>query len=196
MASPVLHPARAAPSSGVAPAVLRFSDGIATASGAFASLCLVALLLLILAEVGAGLLGKLFPGFGGEITVAWEYGAYLMGAVFLFGAAAGLRAGTHIRVAILLARAGRGFTLVLELAATLIGLFVTGFLAWALVQFALRAWSSGRLSSGSLTPLWIPDAVLALGAILLAVQMATRLVRVLLGLPTEDESLKAGSVGE
>jgi len=188
--------ARTASPSGAALSVLRFSDGIAAASGAIATLCLVALLLLILAEVGSGLLGKFVPGLGSEITVTWEYGAYLMGAVFLFGAAAGLRAGAHVRVSILLAHAGRGFTLVLELLATLIGLAVAGFLAWSLFQFTLRAWNNNQLSSGSLTPLWIPDSVLALGAALLALQMATRLLRLLLGLPTEDESLKAGSVTE
>ncbi|WP_419897800.1 TRAP transporter small permease subunit [Roseomonas sp. USHLN139] len=172
------------------------SDRIAAASGVFAMLCLVALLVLILAGIGRGLLGKINPEWSGEIEIAWEYSAYLMGAVFMFGAAAGLRAGSHVRVAILLARAGRGPTFVLEMLSTLIGLFVTGFMAWSLFNFTLRAFRNGQLSSGSLTPLWIPDAALALGALLLAMQMLVRLLRLLLGEATEDESLKAGSVTE
>ncbi|WP_161600918.1 TRAP transporter small permease [Teichococcus oryzae] len=181
---------------GGAAALLRASDHIAALSGVFATLCLVTLLILILAGVGRSILGKISPDWGGEITIAWEYSAYLMGAVFMFGAAAGLRAGSHVRVSILLARAGRGMTLLLETASTLIGLLVSGFLTWSLFNFTMRAWNTDQLSSGSLTPLWIPDALLAAGAFLLTLQMAVRLVRLMLGLPTEDERLKAGSVTE
>jgi TRAP-type C4-dicarboxylate transport system permease small subunit len=176
--------------------LLRVSDEIAAASGVFAMLCLLALLVLILAGVGRSILGKLDPDWGGEITIAWEYSAYLMGAVFMFGAAAGLRAGSHVRVSILLARTGPAATLLLEAASTLIGLFVASFMTWSLFNFTLRAWSNDQLSSGSLTPLWIPDAALALGALLLALQMLVRLARLFLGEATEDESLKAGSVTE
>jgi hypothetical protein len=65
-----------------------------------------------------------------------------------------------------------------------------------LFNFTLRAWNNDQLSSGSLTPLWVPDAVLALGAFLLALQMAVRLLRLVIGVPTEDDALKAGSVSE
>lgn len=195
MGGTALHEERATPSGG-AQALLRFSDKVAATSGAFAVLCLVTLLLLILAGVGRSLLGKISADWGGEIIIAWEYSAYLMGAVFMFGAAAGLRAGSHVRVSILLANAGRGATLLLEVLSTAIGLAVSGFLAWSLLRFTLRAWETEQLSSGSLTPLWIPDALLTLGAALLTLQMAARLLRILLGLPPEDLSLKAGGVTE
>ncbi|MFC3127614.1 TRAP transporter small permease subunit [Pseudoroseomonas globiformis] len=191
-----MHTGRVEREAGAAQALLRASDRIAAASGVFAALCLVALLLLILAGVGRSIMGKFSADWGGEITIAWEYSAYLMGAVFMFGAAAGLRAGSHIRVSILLARTGPALTHILELAATLVGLLVSGFLAWSLFNFTLRAWNNGQLSSGSLTPLWIPDALLATGAILLALQMGVRLLRLVLGQATEDETLKAGSVSE
>jgi TRAP-type mannitol/chloroaromatic compound transport system permease small subunit len=181
---------------GGAAALLRASDRVASLSGVFATLCLCALLLLILAGVGRSILGKLSPDWGGEITIAWEYSAYLMGAVFMFGAAAGLRAGSHVRVSILLARTGPALTLLLEVLSTVIGLLVSAFLAWSLFNFTLRAWNNDQLSSGSLTPLWVPDAVLALGAFLLALQMAVRLLRLVIGVPTEDDALKAGSVSE
>jgi TRAP-type mannitol/chloroaromatic compound transport system permease small subunit len=177
-------------------AVLRAADGIGALGGIAAVLCLVTLLALILVEVGMGLLGKFLPAFAGGLSFSWEYSAYLMGAVFLFGAAAGLRAGSHVRVSLLLAQAkGRGM-LLLEIVSTLIGLGVSGFLAWSLIRFTIRAWNLGQLSSGSLTPLWIPDALLSVGATLLALQFLARLLRVFLGLPTEDESLKAGGVAE
>lgn len=178
------------------PLLLRASDRIAAASGAFAMLCLLALLVLILAGVGRSILGKLHADWGGEIAIAWEYSAYLMGAVFMFGAAAGLRAGSHVRVSILLARSGGAATLLLELVSTLAGFFVATFMAWSLGNSTLRAFNNEQLSSGSLTPLWIPNAALALGALLLALQMLVRLLRLLLGEAPENKSLKAGSVTE
>ena len=158
-----------------------------------AMLSLASLLALILVEVGLAVLGKLPIGVSYDIQVGWEYSAYLMGAVFMFGAAAGLRAGSHVRVSILLARTSGPANMALEAVSTLFGLFVTGFLTWSLFNFTLRAWNNGQLSSGSLTPLWIPDAALTLGALLLALQLAARLLRVLLGLPPEDASLQIGS---
>ncbi len=185
----------AAPS-GVAGGLLRLSDRIGMASGVFAVLCLLALLLLILAEVGVGLVGKLVPSMATDINVAWEYSSYLMGAVFMFGAAAGLRAGSHIRVGVLLSHATGAARSALEAASTLAGFAIAAFLTWSLYGFTVRAIATDQLSSGSLTPLWIPDVVLTLGASLLALQMATRLIRLLLGLPTEDARLRTGSVGE
>ncbi|WP_158600967.1 TRAP transporter small permease subunit [Teichococcus wenyumeiae] len=188
----------AAPPQGMSPAlaVLRAFDALGALAGIIAVLCLVTLLGLILLEVALGILGKLAPSMAGGLNFAWEYSAYLMGGVFLFGAAAGLRAGSHVRVTLLLSQARGGGLLALEVISTLIGLGVTGFMAWALARFTIRAWTLGQMSSGSLTPLWIPDALLATGAALLALQFLARLLRLALGLPTEDESLKAGSVAE
>ena len=181
------------PGGGVARHLLRAADGAALLSGGIAVLCLVGLLLLILIEVGMAALGKVFAGLSYDLNVGWEYSAYLMGSVFLFGAAAGLRAGSHVRVSILLARAEGAAHRALEVLATLVGLGVAGFLTWALFNFTQRSWVNDQLSSGSLTPLWIPNAALTMGAALLALQMAARLLRVLLGLPPEDTTLQAGS---
>ena len=54
----------------------------------------------------------------------------------------------------------------------------------------------GQLSLDSYTPLWIPKTGLAVGAILLAIQMIARLIRSLTGIPTEDEKLKATGLTE
>ena len=177
-------------------ALLRITDGLGGFAGVVAVLCMVSLLVLILVEVGMGVLGKFMPAFAGGLSFSWEYSSYLMGAVFLFGAAAGLRAGSHIRVTLLLAQARGAGMMLLEVVSTLIALGVSGFLAWSLIRFTIRAWNLGQLSSGSLTPLWIPDALLSAGATLLALQFLARLLRVVLGQPTEDESLKAGGVAE
>lgn len=173
--------------------VLRLADGIASFAGVVAIICLVLLLFFILAEVFTSLIGKIVPGFSINLNVAWEYSSYLMGGVFLFGATAGMRAGSHVRVSVLLARTSGMATLLLEALATAIGLGVAGYLTWALYSFTMRAWTNGQLSSASLTPLWVPDALLTFAALLMTVQMAARLIRVVFGLPPDETALQMGS---
>lgn len=175
---------------------LRVADGAAVLGGWLAAGCLGALLLLILAGVVVAFVSKFFPALPGDIPVAWEYSAYLMGAAFLFGAAVALRAGSHIRVGVLLAGSGPAARRAIEIASSLAGLGVSGLLAWSLLRFTLRSWAAGQVSGGSFTPLWIPLAALSLGAAILALQMAARLLRAGLGLALEDGALKAAGLVE
>lgn len=177
-------------------AVLSAADGLAVLGGWLAAACLAGLTCLISAEIVTAAASRLFPSLPGGISIAWEYSAYLMGAAFLFGSALALRAGSHIRMSVLLARLRARGRRVVETVASLIGLLVTGFLAWSLVVFAVRSWQGGQISGGSFTPLWIPQAALAAGAIMLAVQMAARLLRCLLGLRPDDERFKVSGAGE
>lgn len=175
---------------------LAAADALAIVGGWLAAGCLAALVLLISAEIVVAAASRMIPSLPGGISIAWEYSAYLMGSAFLFGAALTLRAGVHIRVSLLPSRLRPGMRRLLEIATTSIGCSVTGLLAWSLITFAWRSWSSGQVSGGSFTPLWIPQAALAVGAVMFAVQMAARLVRSVLGLQLEDGALKAAGPTE
>ena len=54
--------------------------------------------------------------------------------------------------------------------------------------------SSGQTSISSGTMLWIPEAVIAFGMVLLALQFLARFIQALLGLPLEDHRIKAAPV--
>jgi TRAP-type mannitol/chloroaromatic compound transport system permease small subunit len=191
---------RAVPGAATAPApvamLLAAADALAVLGGWLAAGCLAALVLLISAEILVAAASRVFPSLPGDIPIAWEYSAYLMGAAFLLGAAVTLRAGGHIRVSILVSRLGPGPLRALEIVTALLGSAVTIFFAWSLLLFAWRSFTSGQVSGGSFTPLWIPQAALAAGAVLLAIQMVARLARSLLGLATEDHALKAAGLAE
>lgn len=172
---------------------LRVGDWLGSRSGILAALFLVGLLVLIIFDVFMSLMDKLGLSLGLNLTASWEYSSYLMGAVFLFGAAAGIQAGSHVRVSVLLARTKGAAAAALELASTLIGLSVTGYLTYALYNFTQRAYVNEQLSSGSLTPLWIPNALLMCGALLMTIQFAVRLLRIGCGLPPDETNLQVGS---
>lgn len=175
---------------------LTLSDKLAVFGGWLAASALGVLVVLIVAEILVAFVSKFFPDLPGDIPIAWEYSGYLSGTAFIAATAIALRAGTHIRVTALIANVGPSVRRALEIACSAVGTVLTVFLAWTLTRFAIQAAMSGQLSLDSYTPLWIPKAGLAVGAILLAVQMVARLIRSVTGIPTEDEELKATGLTE
>jgi TRAP-type C4-dicarboxylate transport system permease small subunit len=183
-----------------APALLRlFLDGIdrlGRLDGWLGAGCLVALTALMLAEVAVRALSNVFPWVPADIPVAWEYSSYLMAACFTFGAAMTLRAGGHIRVTLVLGRLSPGARRALEFAAALVATVFVGFLAVAMARFTWGSFVRGQTSISSDTALWVPQAVIAFGFLLLALQFLARTIQAALGLRLEDENLKIASVAE
>jgi TRAP-type C4-dicarboxylate transport system permease small subunit len=183
-----------------APAAVRWLlvaiDRLGRLDGWIGAACLAALTCFLLAEVGVRALSGIFPWVPGTIPVAWEYSSYLMAACFTFGAAMTLRAGGHIRVTLVLGRLGPGGRRILEFWAALVATCFTGFLAYAMVRFAWASFGRGATSMASNTLLWIPQAIIAFGIVLLALQFLARTIQAGLGLRLEDETMRVAGVSE
>jgi TRAP-type C4-dicarboxylate transport system permease small subunit len=174
----------------------RLVDALALAAAYVAAACLLAMVVLVLAEISVGLLSRVFKSVPSGIRFAWEYSAYLMGASFLFGGALTLRSGMQIRVEMLL-RAGNGrFERPLELFSSLIGAVFLAMLAWSLTAFAWQSWASDQVSGDTLTPLWIPQSALALATCIFALQALARFLSCLARLPLDNDSFKVASASE
>ncbi len=174
----------------------RFVDALSLAAAFVAAACLVAMVLLVLAEISVGLLSRVFPQVPSGIRFAWEYSAYLMGAAFMFGGALTLRAGMQIRVELLLRAANGRFERPLELFSSLIGAGFLGMLAWSLTAFTWQSWTSAQVSGDTLTPLWIPQGALALATFIFALQALARFLSCLARLPLDNERFKVASASE
>ena len=181
-----------------APALLRLLldaiERLARLDGWIGAACLIALTSLMLAEITVRFLSNFISWVPADIPVAWEYSSYLMAACFTFGAAMTLRAGGHIRVTLVLGRLQPAARRLFEIAASLVATLFVGFLAIAMARFAWTAFTSGQTSISSGTMLWIPEAVIAFGMVLLALQFLARFIQALLGLPLEDHRIKAAPV--
>ena len=181
---------------GVVAAFQRFVDALALAAAYVAAACLLAMVLLVLAEISFGLLSRVFTFVPSGIRFAWEYSAYLMGASFMFGGALTMRSGMQIRVELLL-RAGNGrFERPLELFSSLVGAAFLAMLAWSLTSFAWQSWVSAQVSGDTLTPLWIPQSALALATLIFALQAFARFLSCLVGLPLDNDNFKVASASE
>jgi TRAP-type C4-dicarboxylate transport system permease small subunit len=171
-------------------------ERLARLDGWLGAACLVALTLLMLAEITVRALSNVLPFVPADIPVAWEYSSYLMAACFTFGAAMTLRAGGHIRVSLVLANLAAPARRSLEIAAALAATAFTGFLAVAMLRFTWTAFDHGQTSVSSGTPLWIPESVVTFGLILLALQFFARSIQAIAGLPLEDHRIKPGAPAE
>jgi TRAP-type mannitol/chloroaromatic compound transport system permease small subunit len=177
-------------------ALQRAADAFSIAGALLAAACIVALTFLVLSEIAVVTLSKFIPSVPSSIHVGWEYSAYLMGASFLLGAGMTLRAGLQIRVEMLM-RAGHGrYARLLEGCSSALGSAVAVFLAYTLVQLTVRTYHYGEVSQDSFTPLWIPQAVLAFGALILALQMLARTLTCLAGQLVDRPELGASTAIE
>ena len=181
---------------GVISALQRIIDRISLVSAYLAAACLAGLTLLTLGQVALGVLSKISPVFPSDIAVGWEYSAYLMGTAFMFGGALTMRAGMQIRVEIVLRSFGGRFRRPLEIVSSTIGAAFVSFLAVSLALFAAESFSSGQVSGGSLTPLWIPQSALAFGTAVFALQSIMRAIAAMLGRPLVNESFKVAAATE
>ncbi len=147
--------------------------------GVLAALAMVAMLLVILAQIVTRWAGIGFPG-------ATDYAGYLMAASSFFGLSYAFAHGAHIRVGLLLSRlTGRTRRL-----AELWCLGVGGGLAWYFAWYAVRgtyvSWLIHDISQGrDATPLWIPQLAMAAGTVVFAVALTDRFLVVLTGGPVD-----------
>ena len=171
-------------------AVLNALDAVSRFAGAFAVFLVVGIVALIVTEVLCRTLLNL------SLSFAWEYSAYFLGVSIFCGAAFTLRTGGHVRVAFLTVSSNPLVARSVEFAATVFGIMVSGYVAYALTQFAWRAFETGSTSPTiDATPLVIPTTGLAFGSILLFLQMIARLIRLIINEPTEDqEAMRSYSV--
>ncbi|NBB96921.1 MAG: TRAP transporter small permease subunit [Alphaproteobacteria bacterium] len=158
----------------------------ATALGA-ACLAMIAIAVLVFLQIlgriidralilsGADPLGLAIPSLS-------DFGGFLFVAAATLALPATLRAAGHVRVTLALALFGPRVGAVLTVAVLAIALGLAGFAAW---HSAVQMWDSLTFNTVSFgmvkVPLWIPQAVMTLGFVLLALAVLDELLTALRG---------------
>ena len=169
--------------------LLRGVDIACAAGAAFAAIAAVLLAAILVAEV------VLSSFFATGQPYAIEYAIYLQAVVMFGGAGWALRNGGHVRVAMLTSILPGSARRVVEASVSALGLGIIGFAAYALVNQAWRSFEFGSVSFYPMqTPVWIPQAALALCFVLFAAALAARLLRALAGEPEEIANTVGGSM--
>ena len=160
-------------------------DRLYLAAGALAALLLLAIGLLVLLSIVTRWMGVFVPGLSAYAGYAMA-GSSFLALAYTFGH------GGHIRVNVVLNALKGSGRRAAELWCLGIGTLLAGYLAWFSVKMVRVSLQLGDVSeSADATPLWIPQVPMALGAVLLTVALADRLIAGARGAPLEAASSDA-----
>ncbi len=160
-------------------------DRLYNISGGIAAVALIAILLIMLAQVVARWTRTTFPG-------STDYAGYAMAAASFFAFAYALNHGAHIRVSLFLQRLSRRGRRAAELWCYGVGSFLACYFAWFAVKAVHVSYVLGDVSQGrDATPLWIPQLVMGFGTVVLAIALIDRFLQILFGgeLPSGDSAV-------
>ncbi|GAA6163043.1 TRAP transporter small permease [Pelagimonas sp. KU-00592-HH] len=148
-------------------------DFLYLSAGVLAALSLITILGLIVVQMLARWTGEVFPG-------APDYAGYAMAAASFLAFANALNRGSHIRVSILLNAVPDGLRRWLEIWCFGVGTAVMWYFVWYAQRFVYWSWKFNDVSQGQdRTPLWIPQSVMLLGAVILAIALTDHLLHVI-----------------
>jgi len=153
----------------------KFLDRLFTWSGYLAGVFLVAIAVLVTAQIVARF-------FNQQIPSADEFAGYSLAASSFLGLAYSFRSGSHIRVTLLTARLSSKAQQVMLL--LVLGFSAVMIAIWAFNSMALvyESWDFKEMSTGILKyPIWIPQLSMGIGVSLFCLAILEDLVNVLRG---------------
>ncbi|WP_102224090.1 TRAP transporter small permease [Acidimangrovimonas sediminis] len=174
-------------------------DALYRLSGGLAAFFIVAIVVVVLAQVCLNLADKIMAGLGmGAVGLTIpsyaEFTGYFLAASTFLALAYTLRGGGHIRVTLAIQFMPQGLRRATEALVLAVATLMTGFASWHMVLYVHDSWSYGDMSSGMVpVPIWIPQAPLAIGLVILTIALLDDLAQILTGrapsFEGKDESL-------
>lgn len=165
----------------------RLLDGVYGGALILACLAMVAIALMVGAQIAGRLADRValalgLDPWGFAIPGLSDFGGFLFVGAAVLALPATLREGGHVRVTLLAGVLRGGLGRVVAAAVLALALVLAAWAAWHLGAQAWDSWKFNTRSFGMVrTPLWGPQAVLALGFALLALAVLDELVAVLTG---------------
>jgi TRAP-type C4-dicarboxylate transport system permease small subunit len=159
-------------------------------SGVAAGFFLVAIGALTAAQIAGRLAG--FAAYSYD-----DFAGFAMAASSFLGLAYTLRANEHIRMTLVLHHTRAPLRRVLETASLAVATFLVGLFAWFTCDMTFTSYQLGDVSQGLVpVPLWIPQAGMALGLVVLAIAFVDDLAAALRGRTTSYADAEARRAAE
>ena len=165
----------------------RFLDRLYGASGALAAIFLVAICGVVLLQVGANLVDTVSGFLTGEpvgivVPSYAEFAGFFLAAASFLALAYTLRCGGHIRVSLVISHLGAAPRRAVELICILIAAAVSAYFAWFMLDLVIESFRYEDVSTGMVpVRLWIPQASLAVGLLVLVIALIDEFISVLYG---------------
>ncbi|WP_010138767.1 TRAP transporter small permease subunit [Oceanicola sp. S124] len=158
--------------------IRRLLDTLYLAGGALAALAILAICLLVAAQVGLNILARVGgPAWSYTIPSYADFAGFLLAAASFLAMAHTLRAGVHIRVNLLISRLNPRATWGLELFTLALATALAAYATRYAIALTYESWDYGDMSSGMVAvPLWIPQLFMDAGLALLTLAFLDTLV--------------------
>ncbi len=162
--------------------LVKLSDALSDIMANISAVILGLMALVILVEI------FLWNMFEKTTLIADEYSAYGLAAIIFLGAGYCLKEKGHIRITLVLGFLPGMVSRIITFIATCVTTLFMGYLWWYLlkmVKSAIRYEStSGTLTN---TPLWIPQAIMLIGAAVFFIQLCATCIKTFAAITTEEE---------
>jgi TRAP-type C4-dicarboxylate transport system permease small subunit len=156
----------------------RSLDAVYRATGALAGVFLVAICVIVMAQIVARQMGAIIPS-------ADQFAGFCLAATSFLGLAYSFRSGSHIRVTLFVQALGTTGSRVMLVFALAVAAVVSGLLAYHTIAMVIQNATRGEVTSGLVpVPLWLPQMGMAIGISLFAIAIFEDLVNAVLGRPT------------
>ena len=139
-------------------------DRLYLACGGLAALFMIAILVVIVIQMGSRWMGLSLPGLA-------TYAGYFMAATSFFALGYAFSKGAHIRVTIILGGLGtyRRFG---EMWCTAVSAIISAFLSYYAIKTTYMSYVLGEISQAQdATPVWIPQIPMAIGSVVLTIAL-------------------------
>ncbi len=165
----------------------RWLDGLYKTSCWLGAGCIALICLLVICQVLLNLLDRLSTiltgvAIGLTIPSYADFTGFLLAAASFLSLAYTLREGAHIRVVLLVSRLPEKMHRLVEIWCIGFALAVTLYFTWYTAMLTYESYSYNDLSSGMIAvPIWIPQAAMLFGLVILCVALFDELVAVMRG---------------
>ncbi|GJL82342.1 MAG: membrane protein [marine bacterium B5-7] len=181
-------------------------DRLYAVSGGIAASCIVAICVVVMAQVMLNLADRIAAAFfGGAIGLTIpsysDFTGFFLAAASFLALAYTFRAGGHIRVTLVIGLLPEGVQRWVEIGCVAIAAAVGVFATWYAVALTHESFVYNDLSSGMVAvPIWIPQAAMTGGLIVLSIALIDDLICQLAGKPAsyagKGEGLLEAAGGE
>ncbi len=156
----------------------RFLDRIYNVAGGIAALSILAICLVVSAQVMLNILARLGgPNLSFTIPSYADFAGFFLATATFMAMAFTLRAGVHIRVNLLVQNLPTNIRWLLELFVLGLGAAIAGYATWFSAKLLGESYHYGDMSPGIIAiPLWIPQMAMVFGLGLLTVAFIDTLI--------------------
>ncbi len=151
----------------------RFLNKIYQIAGAVSAGLIIAICILVSAQVLLNIVGRMFPGLLPSTIPSYaDFAGFMLAASTFLAMSYTLRSGGHIRVNLIVQRLPERATFFAEFVVLLVGIGFAGFATFYAGALVGESIHYGDVSNGIIpVPLWIPQSFMALGLGLLVLSL-------------------------